>query len=146
RCPLPGCPQRFYRSKASSSAATHHRHYHTNYINIKYASTKVSAYVERNEQGDFVCPAPGCGFATKSRGTFAVHGKPTKGNCPGPPQSIPKPKKKGKKVKVPFVEPIPIAPTPGASRSNSLVPSQGPDQSEGEEEEEVEDEDEMMED
>ncbi|GAA6025865.1 hypothetical protein JCM11491_004750 [Sporobolomyces phaffii] len=101
-CPLPNCPQRLYRSKAGSSVATHDRHYHTPSITIKY-STGVSAFVIRNEEGDFVCPTPDCGFVTKSRGTFAVHGKPEKGKCLGPPESIPKPKNyvKPKKPKKP---------------------------------------------
>ncbi|GAA5915011.1 uncharacterized protein JCM6883_004209 [Sporobolomyces salmoneus] len=124
RCPLPSCPQRFYRSKASSSAATHHRHYHTDSINLKY-STGISAYIVRSDEGNFVCPAPNCDFVTKSRGTMAVHGKPAKGNCLGPPESIPKPKKKGgkKNTTKQFFNPIPIAPTPTGSRAGSVVSS-----------------------
>ncbi|GAA6062325.1 hypothetical protein JCM10212_006877 [Sporobolomyces blumeae] len=88
RCPVETCPQRFYRSKAASSVSTHNRHYHTPFIVLKY-STGISAYISRNDNGDFVCPTPACGFTTKSRGTMAVHGKPHK--CHGPPVSIPKP-------------------------------------------------------
>ncbi|GAA5887144.1 hypothetical protein JCM16303_002203 [Sporobolomyces ruberrimus] len=86
QCPFPNCPQRLYRSKASSSAATHNRHYHTPSITIKYSSG-ISAYITRDDNGDFVCPGTACGFKTKSRGTFAVHGKPAKGNCRGPSES-----------------------------------------------------------
>ncbi|GAA5841250.1 hypothetical protein JCM3766R1_001715 [Sporobolomyces carnicolor] len=123
RCPLPSCPQRFYRSKASSSAATHHRHYHTDSINVKYSSG-ISAYIVRKSNGDFSCPAPDCGFATKSRGTMAVHGKPPKGNCRGPPASIPKPKRRGKKPKKQFFEPIPLVATPNGSSAGSVTSEQ----------------------
>ncbi|GAA5943200.1 uncharacterized protein JCM15063_005287 [Sporobolomyces koalae] len=89
RCPVETCPQRLYHSKAASSDLSHHRAYHLSSLTLKYASG-VSAFVERNSAGDFVCPTVGCGFSSKSRGTFAVHGK-GRGRCEGPPESIPRP-------------------------------------------------------
>ena len=75
---------------------------------MKYATGK-SAYIQRDPKGDFICPATGCGFVTKSRGSttfslshsfvlietdlisscltaMAVHGKP--GKCEGPAVSF----------------------------------------------------------